>query len=219
MTALLISATRKRKAPSHGSQNPSIPIRRPVSACIRRGGLFLTRVLKRALIRGPAWVSSSSIRTAVSGEHHSTRGRLNLRALTRMNEGESCQSWELYQPWPREPPASNPLARLREPWPRATSKGRHESRRTRMSCPLGRDKALGILEGSRQRSTLSIRKGLLRPRETQWASTPATNQQEKPGRRMNQSEMAPTTTSSQPHTCYPSSTVPSHHRGADPFSS
>ena len=30
---------------------------------------------RRALIRGPTWASSSSIRTPVSGQHYSSRGR------------------------------------------------------------------------------------------------------------------------------------------------
>ncbi len=64
------------------------------------------------------------------------REKLNARAVTRTNEGERCQSWALHQPWPRVPPASNSLARLKEPsplrprhwcpgrktWPRAKSR-------------------------------------------------------------------------------------------------
>src|SRR6266581_6806135 len=180
-----------------------------------------------------------------------TRERSNPRALTRTNEGGRCRSWALHQPWPREPPASNRLARLKKPpplstrrwcpgrkaWPnvksrccrekasmctsrrlrccreRASMKPRHRRqaranaprryrranvcsrcrreraganprcyqkgerehgmtpqgcpnegdrkpscRRTKSSCPLGRDQAPGILEGSRQGSTPSSRK-------------------------------------------------------------
>src|SRR5712691_377622 len=46
-----------------------------------------------------------------------TQGESNPRALTRMNKGECYRSQALHQSWPRKPPASNPLARLREPLP------------------------------------------------------------------------------------------------------
>jgi hypothetical protein len=49
---------------------------------------------------------------------------------------------------------------------------RHESRRTKLSCPLGRDQALGIQKGDCQGGTSSIRKGLLRPWSSQRASSP-----------------------------------------------
>src|SRR5712691_10623946 len=71
-----------------------------------------------------------------------TPGNLNPRALTRTNEGERCRSRALHQPWPREPLASNLLARLKGPsplssrrwcpgrkaWPIAKSRGCRERR-------------------------------------------------------------------------------------------
>ena len=60
---LLTSPTRKRRAPPHGSRNLST--QRLVSTCIRRGGPSLTRVPVSALSRGPARVSSLSIRLSV----------------------------------------------------------------------------------------------------------------------------------------------------------
>jgi hypothetical protein len=116
-------------------------------------------------------------------QHHSMRGKLSLRALMYMDEGESCRSWELNQLWPRETPASNPLARLSEPrplsprrwcpehnaWPHGAREVARSPRKTsrETSSPPGRDKALGILEGSRRGYRRSIRKGLLRPRATE----------------------------------------------------
>jgi len=85
MAVLPASSTRKGKAPSFGSQHP--PFRRPESVCIRRGGPSLTRVLVCALIRGPTWASSSSIRIPVSGQHYSSRGS---KTLTYHLWGASC---------------------------------------------------------------------------------------------------------------------------------
>jgi len=57
-----------------------------------------------------------------------TLGKSNPRASTRTNEGERCRSRALHQPWPKELPASDPLARLRQPpplSPRRWSSGRN----------------------------------------------------------------------------------------------
>ena len=43
-------------------------------------------------------------------------GHTDMRRV-RTNKGEWCQSRVLHQPWPKEPPASDPLARLRQPAP------------------------------------------------------------------------------------------------------
>ena len=57
--------------------------------------------------------------------------------------------------------------------------GRHGRCRAKTSCPLGREGPLGTQERGRLRIRSSIRKGLLRPRTSHRASTPATKQ-EKP---------------------------------------
>jgi len=44
-------------------------------------------------------------------------GESNPWASMWMNKGECCHSWALHQPWPKEPPASDLLARLRQPLP------------------------------------------------------------------------------------------------------
>ena len=63
-------------------------------------------------------------------------------------------------------PQDNPNEGDREPnWP---------PRKPSHSCPLGRDQAFGILEGSRRGSAISSRKGLLRPWTPHQASTPTT---------------------------------------------
>src|SRR5579863_4144706 len=82
---LLTSPTHKRRAPSFGSQSPSI--RRPVSTQPRCGGPFLTRVPVCTLIHGPAWASSPSIWTSVHGQHHSSRGS---KTFTYHVWGASC---------------------------------------------------------------------------------------------------------------------------------
>jgi len=43
-------------------------------------------------------------------------GEVEPWALTHTNEREHCQLWALHQHCPREPLASDLLARLREPW-------------------------------------------------------------------------------------------------------
>ena len=45
------------------------------------------------------------------------RGKPNLQALMRTNEGERCRSWALHQSWPEEMLALNPLTTLRKPSP------------------------------------------------------------------------------------------------------
>src|SRR5712691_7564959 len=67
-----LSPTCKCRAPPLGSQSPTI--RRPVSAHIRHGSPFLTRVPMCTLTHGPARTSSPSIRIPISGQQHSSRG-------------------------------------------------------------------------------------------------------------------------------------------------
>jgi len=40
--------------------------------------------------------------------------KINPLGLTHMNKGECCQLWALHQPWPKELPVSDLLARLRQ---------------------------------------------------------------------------------------------------------
>ena len=56
----------------------------------------------------------------------------NLLAFAHMNDGECCQLWVLHQPWPRAPPPSNLLERLREPQP-LSPRCRYPGRKTRPS--------------------------------------------------------------------------------------
>jgi len=65
---------------THGSTiwSQNLSIRRPVSARIRRRGLFSTRVPVCTLVRGPARMSSSLIWTSISGQHHCSKGSKTL---------------------------------------------------------------------------------------------------------------------------------------------
>jgi len=98
----------------------------------------------------------------------------------------------------------------------ASPVGNRKSRRTRPSCPLGRDKTPGILEETRPEMIPSSRKGLLRPWTSHRASTPhnkKSHQASSPTRKtlavQKSSQSASTIPRSQPRTwTHPSSTHP-----------
>src|SRR5260221_5541643 len=79
-----------------------------------------------------------------------TQGESNPRALTRMNKGECYRSQALHQSWPRKPPASNPLARLREPLPLSPRRW-HPGCKARQGAKLRRCGKAGACTSHRQR--------------------------------------------------------------------
>ena len=95
-----------------------------------------------------------------------TRRESNVRTLMRMNKGEHCRSWALHQPWPKEPLASDLLARLRQPpplSPRRWSSGRKTKPRAKSRRPCEKARESSMRCHRRVRAWPSQRRHRVRP--------------------------------------------------------